>query len=143
MITEEQYLEADIWLAEQVGECVHDWQNTVYNEGWVWVCMKCDTTKTIHAKYSYANMMKVYPVDFPRSKDLGAMVNVALSLKQDMTISPLHDAVNNPENDKPGCVEVWNRYDKDNILGVRFQDHPTPQHAAAWALYLALREVKK
>lgn len=136
MITKEQHLEADLWLAEQVGECVHDWQNTVYNEGWVWVCMKCDKTKTIHAKYSYANMMKVYPVDFPRSKDLGAMVNVAHKIREKHYGKHIGH-----------CFSIQ-CYDGQDVVYVRdlkeqYKDHPSPQHAAAWALYLALREVKK
>jgi len=132
MPTEEQYQESDIWLAEEMGECVHKWE-IISGAGW-W-CPKCDP--------DYKNVIDgPTPILTPRSKDLGAMTNLCEKLNH----IPVMDWHWFNGTERPTVtIQLFNIITDLHTepSTVEVNDHKSPQHAAAWAIYLALRAVKK
>ena len=144
LLTEKQYQEADIWLAEQMGECVHDWEGKHWHSATSgdhhdWYCKNCPK---IVQDYQFETPPST--IDTPRSKDLSAMVDVADKLVLNFTMTPLRTTIQ-----YTGHVEI--RYSfaigltmKRGKVTEYYKDHhESPQRAAACAIYLALREVKK
>ena len=148
LLTEKEYQEADIWLAEQMGEHVHKW---FYNqEEQEWKCYRC-------GGWEVENSPDMGPpgppptVHTPRSKDLGAMVNIAERVvvrnsPHEKFIIRFFDAYDLVFG--RGSTYLHRRANLDSkyyktLAKEYYKDHESPQHAAAWAIYLALREVKE
>ncbi len=139
-ITEKQHEEADVWLAEQMGEHVHKWNPMGTIDGLIWKCR--DKSCELESFNPLDREEEPPTLVTPRSKDLSAMVNVADKLK---LFSTQHEMILGTSS---ALVHKWgynlnHRRWSGTSISENYRDHESPQHAAAWAIYLALREVKR